>query len=162
MADNFSFRLACGHPRTEFSFPLASSSIFDDDCAEGAFCSSAVLHNCSFLQSHLIILFPNVPTDRLLLVQTSFVGIIYICKTKPDFFAVVANCLLYELAYASHKLQQVLQEANQYHKILVANQIALIVASQVSKGNILQITRNAGFFFFYFQPVIQFLQTTNT
>lgn len=42
-----------------------------------------------------------------------------------------------------------LQEANQYHKILVANPIPLIVTSQVSKGNVLQITRNAGIFFFF-------------
>lgn len=45
-------------------------------------------------------------------------------------------------------LKNSLQVANQYHEILVANPIPLVVISQVSKGNILQITRNAGFFFF--------------
>lgn len=59
------------------SFPLASPSIFCDDCAEAAFCSSAVLHSCSSLQPHLILLFPNISIIRLLLIQTSFVGMIY-------------------------------------------------------------------------------------
>lgn len=85
------------------SFPLASSSVFCDDCAEGAFCSSAVLHSCSFLQPHLILLFPNISIIRLLLIQTSFVGMIYM-QDINRFFAVVAKYLLYELAYVSQKL----------------------------------------------------------
>lgn len=66
----------------------------------------------------------------------------YICKTETETFLLQNICRM-NLLMPLLTTPVVLQEANKYRTILVVKTNPVIVTGQVSKGNILQITRKA-------------------
>lgn len=66
----------------------------------------------------------------------------YICKTETETFLLQNICRM-NLLMPLLTTPVVLQEANKYRTILVVKRNPVIVTGQVSKGNILQITRKA-------------------
>lgn len=67
---------------------------------------------------------------------------IYICKTETKTF-LLQNIRCMNLLMPLLTTPVVFQEANKYCTILVVKTNPVIVTGQVSKGNILQITRKA-------------------